>query len=319
MNQEIYDRIEDYINGKLKGNALTTFEQILAQDDTLAKEVEIFRLEKKGVQLLVEDDLRKKMQTWKANHVIKNPAATEGGSVLNIKYFLKWIIGFAVIAIVFWFLYLKPQQKIQQIPAIKKEEDLDNQPTNPLNPSEQTKQIEQKPVNPNIAHNDKKESLPPKALKLNEDDAYSALAKDFYDNPDLSNEILKGESIKNDPLESALEAWKNNDFIKVIELTQTYPKNSPIYIHSQELLAHAYFRNKNYLKAEKVFSNIIDSDSGATGEDAEWYKLLCLMALKKTKDADILINKILNASAHPKNSDAKNLMPIWVKLNTRKN
>lgn len=319
MNQELYDRIDDYLNGKLEADALIAFEQTLAQDDALAKEVEIFRLEKKGVELLVEDDLRKKMQAWKTNRVIEKPAATEGGSVLNIKYFLKWIIGFAVIAIVFWFLYLKPKQEVQHSPAIKKEEGLDNQPTNPLNPSNQTKQIEQKPVNPNIAQNGKKESLPPKALKLNEDDAYSALAKDFYDNPDLSNEILKGESIKNDPLESVLKAWRQNDFKKVIELTQTYPKDSPIYIRSQEILAHAFFRNNNYVKAEKVFSNIIDLDSGAIGENAEWYKLLSLIALKKTKDADLLINKILNASAHLKNSDAKNLMRIWVKLNTRKN
>ena len=64
MNPELSDTIDAYLKGELKGEALYSFEHLLKTNDALASEVEIFRLEKRGIERLVEVDLRRKLIHW---------------------------------------------------------------------------------------------------------------------------------------------------------------------------------------------------------------------------------------------------------------
>lgn len=66
-HQESYiELIDAYLCGRLSEEARSNLEAKILSDSALAEQVEAQRLQLKGLELLLEDDLRKKMTTW--NH-----------------------------------------------------------------------------------------------------------------------------------------------------------------------------------------------------------------------------------------------------------
>lgn len=103
---------------------------------------------------------------------------------------------------------------------------------------------------------------------------------------------------------SVIKAWNTHDYPKVVELSQTFNKESNVYIRAQEMQGHAYFKMKNFEKAEKIFDNITQNDSGVLAEDAEWYRFLALVASGKKNEASTILKKILADPQHRKYNDA---------------
>jgi tetratricopeptide (TPR) repeat protein len=60
-----YNHIENYLFGKMDVLEKTEFEAKINSDIALQEEVELHRLEHRGMQLLHENRLREKMKTWK--------------------------------------------------------------------------------------------------------------------------------------------------------------------------------------------------------------------------------------------------------------
>jgi hypothetical protein len=117
----------------------------------------------------------------------------------------------------------------------------------------------------------------------------------LYDKPDFSNTVRQSNIDALDTLKSLTEAWKNNDFKQVISLSESIDQSNKNYFRSQEILGHAFFRLNQFGKAEN------------------WYRLLCLIALKKNDDATALLNAILNNKNHKYYSDAEKLNSLWQK------
>ncbi len=336
MNQDLYDKIDDYLNGNLEGTHLEAFEKALASDETLAVEVEVFRLEKEGVELLVEDDLRNKMNRWTTQLPPKNTPNTvrkdsygEGGEINAItkpkNRFWLWGGGLLLLGIGSLVWYFTQKKEDTPKPVIEKRERLQYPAEDPKKPNEIRKPINQKPYNPDIVIEKKpkkqvenKTTSPIDAPKA--DDPYLTLAYVAYEDSDFSSDVRSRSTNdnENDPLKSSLEAWDTDNFNQVIRFTQSFQKHNPVYYRAQELLGHAYFKMKNYAFAENVFANIAHAENGNMSEDAEWYELLCLMALKNKKEADALLNKILKDSGHRKNLEAQKLAASLKTLKEKK-
>jgi hypothetical protein len=63
-DQRRFDKIEKYLRGKLRPEEAAAFETEVANDPELAALVQQHRLERQGVELLVEQDLLAKMRRW---------------------------------------------------------------------------------------------------------------------------------------------------------------------------------------------------------------------------------------------------------------
>ena len=331
MNQAQSDKIDDYLKGKLEGDALTAFEQDLAQDSDLAKQVELFQLEKRGVDVLVEKDLRLKMQAWQRQVRPKNEEKTsrnnrdrnnrEGGKRL---WFLVGLSVFiAMIALVLYFNFenkepnnIKTQeQKPVDLPSENQDKSIEKPLEKPVETLQKPleKIVEkQQPIVKNTPKNKDFKANNNEIHKGNKTDEQSIkqtniekLALNLYDKPDFSKETLKGTTAENEVLLPLFQAWKSQDFNQVIALSikaQNDPNRS---IQIKEILGHAYFKTRQYGEAEKVFSTLAITDVGETGEKAAWYRVLCLVALKKTTEAKTELAAILKEKSHLKRENAR--------------
>jgi hypothetical protein len=309
MNQNFKDKINDYLEGKLNATDLAAFEEAMSADETLLKAVEVSRLEKQSIELLIENDLRAKMQTWKKDRLTQKPEYTEGGVFKQktnywsrLGLFIALLLG-VLGAFIYWFNKKEPVSLPQT-----KETPLD------------TLQKEQKqtPIitpNPNIAieKKGKKPILKKQDLTTKKEDADIAFVNSMYDKPDFTNDVREIDTDKNDEdnFNSIAVAWKNDDFSKVIALTQTINPNNSNYFRCQELLGHAYFRTYQFSKAENTFNLIAQTGQGQMVEDANWYRILCLIAMHKKDIATTLLNTLLNDKKHLRNDDAQKLNVMW--------
>jgi hypothetical protein len=330
MNPTISDKIDDYLKGKLEGDALAAFEKNLANDTDLARQVELFQLEKRGVDVLVEKDLRQKMQAWQAQvrpkneeNMPENAKNTEGGKRLL------FLLGIGVfMALLTLVLYLNSKNNRLEIPKTQEQklDDLpvENQDKSIEDPLEKQGELPRKslentlkkpqPIAENAPRN--KDSKAPNNDKNNGDKTdeqgikksnIEDLALNLYDKPDFSKEVLKNPNTESEVLLPLFQAWQRQDFNQVIALglkSQNDPNRS---IQIKEILGHAYFKTRQYEEAEKVFSMLTKKDTGETGEKAAWYRVLCLVAAKKTSEAKIGLADILKEKNHLKRDNALEL------------
>jgi hypothetical protein len=304
MSQEFNDKIDNYLEGKLNQNDLDAFEQALKTDPTLVRAIEVSRLEKKGIELLVETDLRAKLQRWKSEKEPQKPSNTEG--IKNYRYVY---IGVFIATILFIGLYFFNQQKPINV-SKPKNNDLDT-----LLKGQKSSPTSNPIINQTIP-SETKEQKPIAKIKENpmeKDDKTLAFVNSMYDKPDFSNSVRHTNKEISDTLKSLIEAWENNDFKQVISLSESIDKSNKNYYRSQEILGHAFFRLNQFDKAENTFKIITLSAKGQIIEDSNWYRLLCLIALKQNDDATILLNIILSNKNHTHFLDAKKLLDFWQK------
>jgi hypothetical protein len=304
MSQDFNDKINDYLEGKLNQIDLDAFEQALKTDPTLVRAIEVSRLEKKGIELLVETDLRAKLQRWKSEKEPQKPSNTEGGK--NYRYVY---IGVFMLVILLIGLYFFNQQKPLNVPK-PKNNDLDT-----LQKEQKLSPTSNPIINPTIPSetNVQKPIAKIKEKPIEKEDKTLAFVNSMYDKPDFSNTVRHSNIEISDTLKSLTEAWKNNDFMQVIAISESIDKSNINYYRNQEILGHAFFRLNQFAKAENIFKNITLSAKGQIIEDANWYRVLCFIALKQNDDATILLNTMLNNKNHTHYSDAEKLNSLWQK------
>ena len=320
MNPELSDKIDAYLNGTLQGEALNAFEKQLATDAALADEVHVFRLEKQGVEILIQDDLKLKMNNWKApvrsEWDILNDEITEGGGespeyLIKLSKRIYTIIGIVflltMIGLYFGFKYLVPnkgntanppqempqKQAEKQIPIVEN----NNKPSSEINAPTQ----KQDPKNAEIPPQNKMD--------------FTALANAIYEKPDFTTDVLKSDNSPNEPIEPFIKYWKSNDYDKIISLAQSVNKNSPVFSRVQEILGHAYFERQNFNEAEKTFSYLAQTDKGDIGEIAAWFQSLSLLALKNKDAAFVILKQIEKDKTHRKNEQAAKLLALLSDVN----
>ena len=80
-----FDRIEAYLFGQMSAEENAGFEREIAENADLAAEVEHQRLEHRAMELLLREELRANLNTWKAEkEALAAPAAGTGAKVVSM-------------------------------------------------------------------------------------------------------------------------------------------------------------------------------------------------------------------------------------------
>lgn len=283
-----FDKIERYLRGELSEEENQEMEKAIAEDPDLAEELEYQQLELDAMELILEDKLRGKMESWKQSP----PPPPKGG---NGGYHF-WIAGVLVLSLIafgVWFWQIQPVKSIEKIttePTKPVEKESEDKPKPPIAIEDQPKDPIKDPIEDAI-----------KTPKI--DIASTSLAMTTYELPVELNESLRSpEEGTSSLLASGKKAFSAKDYPGAVnELNKIQASaGEEVYLDAQELLGHAYFLNKQYSQAAKVFSFLAkNQDSNTSRQDAEWYLVLSLLPNYSKNKAQI--ETLLNAMLEPSN------------------
>ena len=137
---------------------------------------------------------------------------------------------------------------------------------------------------------------------------YLALATELYQNPDF--ETLRGPAPDSaDPLETALTAWRKQDYTAAVSALRYIESNDPKYWRAMTLRAHAQFKLGQFGPAARSFAAVADSKVMPWCEDADGYLLLALLADGQVGTAAFRarLDNVLSDTGHPWFEQAKTL------------
>ncbi len=313
VNDDLIDKIEDYLRGRLHKNEAVLFEQEIEANAELKELVGIHRFEIEAIEYLVEKDLLDKIRKWDTEPVQEMPAPK------GIKW-LKWInwslFVMCLLAGIWYFENrLKTGSDAEKIHEFK-EPSTDIIPEIPGNKEETSAPVATEKSDKNTAPN--KDTRP--SPQANE---YLALADAFYQQPEhlVSNLKSPALDVPSTRISRAAQAFKEGQFKTVIALLRNLtPEDEPQqYEMVRELLAHAYFKSGEYPAAAAVFKSIADAKLIANMNDrAEWYLVLSLLPdYKKEKDqVDNWLHKMVDpAMEHGYAGSALELQQQLSKMN----
>lgn len=286
-----FDKIERYLRGELSEEENLAMEKAIAEDPDLAEELEFQQLELDAMELILEDKLRSKMESWK-----QSPPPPSKGGIGGYRFWIAGVLALGLIAFGVWFWQSQPVKSIEKITT---------KPTKPTKPVE--KESEDKPKPPIAIEDQPKDPIKDPiedAIKIPKIDiASTSLAMTTYELPVELNESLRSpEEGTSSLLASGKKAFSAKDYPGAVnELDKIQASTGEeIYLNAQELLGHAYFLNKQYSQAAKVFSFLAkNQDSNISRQDAEWYLLLSLLPNYSKNKAQI--ETLLNAMLEPTN------------------
>lgn len=325
-DETLFFKIENYLNGKLSKEELFLFEQDLASDVSLKEMVELHQLEQDGQELLIEKDLRAKMEDWKVQQTTITPPSKS-----NNKWWL--FLGIFLVSGIF-FLNKKNTPEITNIPIIEPSEELDSEDfdinqiedkdalpqANTETPEKEKRQSEK---DPSIIVNEENKISPKKNNSINDDFLKSlksksinflAMAETKYALPENLASNLKSKNPISTPsiLDKSIQLFRVKEYpeaiISFLSIKKT--KNPLMNEVAKEWLAHAYFNNQQFKEAAQIFKEISSNTSMTTKDQAEWYLTLSLVPDYTNQKATIetLLTKMIDPqSYHNYGENARNL------------
>lgn len=262
-----FDKVERYLRGELSEEENLALEKAIAEDPDLAEELEFQQLELDAMELILEEKLRGQMANWKQS---PPPAPAIAGT--KRKAWWWWpTLALVAISLLVWFNW--PIGPELSTPDTDHQEDPDNRTPPPNAPN-----ITPAPPRPPIAN---KDELRIKIPKIDREGASLAMAT--YELPEDLNGTLKSpEEGTTSPLDPGLKAFLAKDYgTAIAEFNKISASvGEEVYLRSQELLGHAYFKSKQYTKAAQVFSVLAQNQNqefNTLRQDAEWYLILALL------------------------------------------
>lgn len=293
-NEFWYDKIDAYLLNKLTSEEMSALKKAANEDEKLAQEIAIRKLEFEVSEELIANDIRL---------IIKSARnQTKTNKTDFNKFFTNWfglvisllvILVLAVIFVIFKNNSGRPHNNsVNQENQISKKES-NTRPSQKIFTSD-TGIV--KPILKTKTNQNKKQKI--KLL---------ALANNLYSPPNF--EYTRNTDIANDPLDDAIEHWNKKEWIKAIEKAKNIPATSPQFIKAKWLQAHAQFLLHNYSVSADLFEQIKGSKIQPYSEASDWYSLLIMVAESKheTTIFNINLNKLLSDPDHPFYENALNL------------
>lgn len=283
-----FDKVERYLRGELSEEENLAMEKAIAEDPDLAEELEFQQLELDAMELILEDKLRGKMESWKQ----LPPPPSKGGNG-GYRFWIAGVLVLGLITFGVWFWQSQPVKSIEK------------STTEPTKPVEEESEAKPKPpIAIEDQSNDPIKDPIEDAIKIPKIDvASTSLAMTTYELPaELSESLRSPEEGTSSQLASGKKAFSAKDYTGAVnELNKIQASaGDEVYLYAQELLGHAYFLNKQYSQAAKVFSFLAkNQDSNTSRQDAEWYLLLSLLPNYSKNKAQI--ETLLNAMLEPTN------------------
>lgn len=289
---EIYDKIEDYIKGRLSEENRKAFEAEMEADPGLAADVRLFR---DLIRATGEEDVlafRRQME-----------AAAEktkaGGGSAGFRFPRRWLwalVAVAALGLIAWLFLHQPGNEKQSPGSGKEKIDTTTSALTPP-PIAQEEQLEPGEIPPIAEEPDKTEAdrkpRAPRIASPPELSPYLALAEGAYQPYDASGTRKGpgGEPREASPLERAAEAFSDSLYRQAVELLQTPPEEERA--EWLKLRANAYFELRQFENAAADFEELSGSSRFYKG-DADWNRLLCYLALwpEKQEEFEQLFNKI---------------------------
>lgn len=108
----------------------------------------------------------------------------------------------------------------------------------------------------------------------------AALASSHYEAPNFSLE--RSEQTNDDQLTALTTAWQREDYAYI---TQTLGNSDHLEVTEIQLLAHAYYQEKEWEKAIVLFTTLVDQRDGRYAPLARWYRALSYLQQGQTSKA----------------------------------
>ncbi|MBK8557780.1 MAG: hypothetical protein IPL65_19465 [Lewinellaceae bacterium] len=287
--EELRDKLEDYLSGKLGAAEKKALEQQLASDPALQEMLRWQKLERDAMDVLAEDDLRNDLLEWK-----KGLPANKSPKIVPIwsRYTIAIAAAVALILSIWW--WTKPTTDVTIGPRTAQ-----NQPVVPKTSPQAS--IDTPSIKPHT-NPEKPIVNTPKALSSR----YLALAESNYDA--LRNSInapqVRGSKPEKDSTLSATQILKQDGFAAFnkaeykacIGKLSKVPATDKGYFTTMEYLGHAYFRTKEFKKAAATFQMVYEQNLPLSTDRARWYYLLAMLADGKEDSASFKTNLNLLAN-----------------------
>ena len=322
--QELFDKIEAYIQGELSAEEKVVFEAQIASDPALAQEVKMHRFEHEAMNVLIAKKTKAKLTAWAEEERIQE----------RKKWW--WIGGLSMlllISIIFIFskMTTDPAPSIEN--TIQEQEETENTSTEspidtietpPLEPTDQSPNTNEssgvdeppakKPTKQRAIAEENNRSQDKSAINSSNTNNQQLALASYNDSslPNVTLGILRSETNENAKAE---EAYKAGEFEQTIQLLEDESNKSPL-IH--QMLGHAYFQMGAYEKSATAFEAITNGNDPAFARKVEFYLLLSYLAqgMEESEEFTGLLDKLMDSERHPNNKDATKLSE---KLNLQTN
>lgn len=302
---DFFDEIEAYLTGQLSNVEKEAFEKQLAENEALALAYELQKLEHQSMEVLVENDLRRRMTSWTDAPPV-NPFESEEGAgptatippitkqheeetkvipISGNRFRFLWLAAaIAGLAIVAYAVnqYLAEGTDARRKMVDEKTDEVDTniapidttQPPSPsITPPETPKTAPPKAPSKPIRKTIPKSTQPPSNTLL----AIATYTEDLGGMPPFTSN-LKSSTAQTDSsaVFQAAEAFDRGDYQTAIGfLGETKPGDQS---HVRYLRGHTYFNLKSYQKAISEFSYIAADEFLPNYEESRWYLLLSYLA-----------------------------------------
>lgn len=324
-----YDKIEAFLDRQLPEEERQAFEQAIAQDPDLATRVELQRFERDAMELLVEQDLREDIKTWK-KEMLHSYAANRPDNIRKLQVrkrtrFLAIAAGFLLILTAAALLWLKPFAEDQ--PAIASKDtpatqdqpgepsavtpELDEQAEQPIaqltDPQRKGTETEDETTTSLPAQEPQQESteapliqnqLQPQiqtAPQVATQNNHLELATRYFDDRYLRQQKTED----NEALAMLLKTYSAQQYQEAAQLAADFKSPYPL---GQEFLGASLFQQGEYLKAQQTYKNLmrLSVSDKSLRERTEWNLLLTYLALDQTNyvDFDRLMGNIRENKGH---------------------
>ncbi len=309
--EEIFDKIEDYLIGRMNEAERMAFEKQIAADEDLKMDVEFQRLEHDAMRTLNEKSLRAKMAEWETDIpkqdsdrgtplviLAKDERKTGGTKIVSLpnrwlRYAAAASVILGVVLAGLWFN--KDPEPI--VVTVDKPTKVDTVPLVPPISIEKPKEpIVQTPEKPNIKPDNIKNrnTLPPQYNDL------LVYAETNLDEEKVSkdNTTRSDNNPNKEEWTSIIDAYQAKNYAKASALLQKLPTGNT----QQEMLGLVYFRLKQYDKAASCFKSIVNDPNAVFYKNRnEWNLALCYAAQYPAKAGELkkLLEGILAVQKHP--------------------
>lgn len=306
-DEQLFDKIEAYLRGKMPPSEAAAFEADMASDPELAAQVQVHRIERQGQEWLVERDLLAKMNTWERDLAPQTP--------MRVTFVRRWwAIGVAamLVAGIFGWWLLRPQTDIggpSPIANAPKTAPRVMTPTKKTpRPAQQAPSSRTKEEGGAMAETAQQKPLPTAPTNPTATIDYSALADTYYREADFMQQ-QSGSPADPSGYGEALDSYNSGKYSDVEKLLKPLQKNDRNALKNKELLAHSLYQRGRYTEATAYFRQLAGAKDKVLAERAEWALALSLlhrMPAEKTALSSIL-NRIVAKQGHAYYSNAVEL------------
>lgn len=281
-----FDQIERYLQGRMPAEELRAFEAEMAGDPELAALVRQHRLERHGLELLVERDLLAKMQAWDRETELFQQVQPRRAVVRPMTWMLRAAAVLALAALGYWLLRDDSATSTEPPPIVRTKPEI--KPRVPTvrkrqQPIPQREQMPEETPEEDIAQQTPEEPAPAPIEEMSpEDDMdYAALANEFFRERDfVAPTSSKSGSAGYDQTLKNFQDGKYNEVI-----SKTIPGGSDA-VAQQELLALAQYKSRRYAEAATTFREIAATGRQPYAQRAEWGLTLTLLQELPTRKGE---------------------------------